>query len=672
MYRKIGLIILSAFSLTACVNDEYSGGTVTHGDGAIGFNNVVEPFSRAQKTGKDAATALGGKFYVYGIKNESQMAPGVLTDDNLVFKNYKVTYTDGSANSSTSNTSGWEYVGNTLTDNEATNVTDNIGTDAQLIKYWDDNASDYTFYAFAVANNDVENGKIKVDKINTGLNQYNNGYLMTLTADADPTQLYVSNRKQIMKGTNGYGTAVNLSFHNVMSKVRVAMYETIPGYSLTIDAFRIADTPVPTFGEMTTENTTNFAANLSNNKTNNAGLMYVTYNDNTSANTDEPVVNFSGYNQTYVLSLGNQLKSGTKLGTDASSKVYDTANGDYTAVYPMESNANNLKLKVDFTLTSSVGETIKVKDATVEVPAEYLRWRPGYAYTYVFKISDQTNATIGSLTGLYPITFDALDITDGTGKEEVISTTGTDVNIVTMGYDADTKLITVGQDDYSRGNTIYASFIEGKDLVTASANNTKLYVATTDDTENYPITESNVSKYLTAYATDKTLVDQPVTVYEVAIPTDDIVTTVPKGDGTDDVRMLSAMKWTAAKHVYAVEYTSTSNKKYYKIVKIDGFNGRTTGALTLSTDVINNTGGTITPSLTADGINPSNAEVTYTLDYDGKYGAVVPKGVIITDGGTDNVCITIPSGTAPTTTDKYTVIATFNRRTYKATFSVNQ
>ncbi len=684
MYRKIGTYLLAVAGLTACVDESYDGGKNDTGGvgGAISFNNLVAPYTRAGKTGKDAADALGSAFYVYGIKNESTSGSNSLTSDNLVFQNYKVSYKDGSANSSTSNSAGWEYVGNTLSTNEQTNVTGNNGGSAQLIKYWDYNAKNYTFYAFAVAGNDLESGNIKVAKTTTHASDiYQRGYTVTMTDKADPANLYLADRMVIKQSTNTdqaqsnqYGGQVKFSFRNAMAKVRVGMYETIPGYSLTIDAFRVADDAAPSFGTMTTERTDSFAANLPNNKKGKAGTATIIYKDSRTSDENSPVVMFDAKKDN-ILVLGTNLKkSTTAIGTTATNPTYDQTDGAYTAVYPMESNGSSLKVNVDFTLHATTGETIEVKNATAEVPAAYLKWHPGYAYTYLFKISDQTNATIGKLTGLYPITFDAVKISNGTGQEEEISTMGNGVNIISMGYDPTTKMMTTGQDDYNAGNTIYASTIENNSVVTTTTTNTKLYIATTSDAENNPITEANVASYLAEYADDANLVDQPVTVYAQPLTSDDnIVAMVPMGDGTDGTRSLSAVKWTADKHVYAVEYTKDAKNKYYKIVRVDGYNGRSTGTLTLSSAAVTNAGATITPTLTVDGVTPSNAQVSYTLDYDGTYGQAVPNGVTVNDDKTDGVTITVPSQTDPTTGgSKYTVIATYNRRTYRATFTVSQ
>jgi hypothetical protein len=672
MKERITTYILAAMMLlTACTDDEFIGGGSVGDDSVIGFTPGVEAVTRATSTGKDAAAKLGGAFYVYGIKNE---VLGQVDAENLVFDNYKVVYEDGSSNSTESNSSGWEYVGLNLSANEAANIKDNSGTGLQKIKYWDYKASNYTYYAFSAKSDDIENGYVQVEKTtNSTASVYDNGYKVTLTADADPTKLYFSNRQSIRQSdntvqtkANAYGGKVQFSFHNAMAKVRVGMYETIPGYTVTLDGFKVADDANPTFGDMTTLETGKFAANIVNNKTGKGGTMTVTYK-NSGATEDNPVISFDATKDN-ILYLGDHLSADKDLETTATAAVYDTNGGGYTTVYPMENNKNNLKLKVNFTLKSKVGETIKVTDATAEVPAQYLQWKPGYAYTYLFKISDQVNATIGSLTGLYPITFDAVVINDGTGEDELISTTTVgNYNIITIGYDNASSKVTVGKDDYDAGNTLYATVVDNDNVATQQqiTDNAKLYVVTTSDHENYPITEQSVEDYLgkTNYAS---LVDQPVTAYDVTADLAKVVTTIPKGDGTASTNNLPALQWTATKNVYAVEYSVTSsNKKYYKIVRVGSFNGEFEWSFNLKvsgstsdTSEIGNVGGTLIPTLVIGDETIDNANVTYEVDSSlSSYINVESDKTITVKGGT-------PAG-------KYTVTAKYNRRTYTTTFTVN-
>ncbi len=655
--------------LAACANDDFVDTNPTsNNSGAIGFGSNIEAVTRAA-LGKDDADKLGSTFYVFGIKNEGKLGAGQLEDKDLVFNNYKVVYTDGTDNTSTSNTTGWEYVGQTLTQNEQNNIKSNIGAAAQTPKYWDSNANDYTFYAFSASSSDLENGNVKVEKIteHTGL-VYSNGYTVTLTDKADPTHLYFANRLNIT--SEGYNKQVKFTFRNAMAKVRVGMYETIPGYSVTIDGFEVAESNAnPSFGNMSTPKTDTFAANLTNNVKGTKGTMIVEYS-NATADKNRPIVNFkvddnTKYGQN-VLYLGENLKKDTKLGTSATNLVYDQQNGAYTDVYPMQDNTHNLKLSVNFTLKSTVGETIEVKHATAEVPAQYLQWKPGCAYTYIFKISDQTNGVLGSITGLHPITFEAVNIIDGTGEDELISTTtAANYNIITFGFNTTNNMVTVGKDDYNADDDIYAVVVteNSKKEVEAvtSQTATKLYEVTTTDDGQYPITEASVENYLKNYSSNTGLLDAPVTAIE-ASGVAEYVDKVPKGDETSSTNNINAMKWKAKQTVYAVEYTvpsSSSDTKYYKVVRVDGFGGKIEGQLKLSTTVVENNGGVLTPTLTINGEKIESSDVKYALD------TTVPKTVTIESDNAIKVA-------GQTTAGTYKVIATYNRRTYTAEFTVKQ
>ena len=86
--------------------------------------------------------------------------------------------------------------------------------------------------------------------------------------------------------------------------------------------------------------------------------------------------------------------------------------------------ASPILIKCDYELTSDdgSGETIKVTGATAAIPAAFSKWEANTRYTYLFKISDNTNGTTGDPTkpddpaGLFPITFDAVvkDVAQGT------------------------------------------------------------------------------------------------------------------------------------------------------------------------------------------------------------------------------------------------------------------
>lgn len=90
------------------------------------------------------------------------------------------------------------------------------------------------------------------------------------------------------------------------------------------------------------------------------------------------------------------------------------SNGYFTVLpTPSATQATPILIKCDYTLTAddNSGETIEVKGATAAIPEAYSKWNTNTLYTYIFKISENTNGYTGTddpgHVGLYPITFDA-------------------------------------------------------------------------------------------------------------------------------------------------------------------------------------------------------------------------------------------------------------------------
>ena len=107
-------------------------------------------------------------------------------------------------------------------------------------------------------------------------------------------------------------------------------------------------------------------------------------------------------------------------------------------------------MKLSYTLTAPVtGETIVINDKTAVIPSQYLQWKSGYAYTYLFKITDDD---------LYPITFDAVEIAGEDGAAEYITIVN-EPSITTFGV-KDSKY-TAEKNEYENGTDIYATFVKG-------------------------------------------------------------------------------------------------------------------------------------------------------------------------------------------------------------------
>lgn len=585
--NKYLIIAASALALAGCSSDDFLGDGSGNGQNsaAIQFGGGTTKTHRATSNSVYKIENLKTNgFWVYGTKH-SAAEDNTATNDQAVYTNYYLKY-DGNKNNTQSNTAGWEYVGvdNTKYRNH---VTPKIDAD-QTIKYWDYSAKAYTFYAATANPADVQEGKVTINKITEDAagSVYTKGYEVTLKDGASWDELYFADRKVINKPTTTatplhgaddvYGGEVNFTFRNALTKVRVAMYEIIPGYSVTIDKFYYTKD-----GEaaQTTGATDKFTADANNTPlvTSTEGVTYkVVYYDETEAsgqlvNQPKMLPNATGKGaKKTVLELGDNLKANKELSTIITKPTYDTDGGKYTLFMPQADNNTTLNLKVDYTLTSLDGsdEKIQVTGATATIPAKYLCWRPNYAYTYIFKISDNTNGSTGGTgdpAGLYPITFDASVVETETGNVEYNSAMGT-ATITT--FAVKNKSYQHDRADYENGSDLYATVVDkDKKTVTLAATNTKVYKLTDTGAAATNLSEALVANW----------VDNGKTNYYTVVATDNnsFVSSVPTEDGKtislDPATALKIANVEAGK--YVIEYTAASAwtgayTKIYKIVTI--------------------------------------------------------------------------------------------------------
>lgn len=515
MKKKLLFAAIALTAMASCTEDSFVGEQsqqeANGSEGAISFNLNTSAVTRA--SGAEAATALNNKFIVYGEKDETN--ENSYDAGKLVFPNYTVAYTSNTAYTTTSNTKDWEYVG--VSPISTTNVkmydgtsTTTVTTDPQTIKYWDYSAASYTFTAISALSDDITSDKVVVQKNTKGTdNVYQKGYTLTIGSGASLDKLYLADRVNILQSggsdrtaPNAYGGNVTLNFRNILSHVRVGIYETIPGYDVSAISFKVT-------GDAAAKNGSNVDAfgaicpNIA--ATNYTGTLTVTYGDGATDILNRPIISASG-SQSNDLILGtniNGISTGTVLNKTAASPRWDTdvnsdGVGEYTSVFPL-THSNNLKLKCSYTLYNSVsGETINITDATAEIPFKYLQWKPNYKYTYIFKISDNTNGkTNPSLgpAGLYPITFDATETVAEDGQAEYI-TTVSEPSITTFGV-KDSKY-THDKEQYEAGSDIYVTIMDGSSVVDGITlgTNVNVYLATTTNATTYPITEASVAESL--------------------------------------------------------------------------------------------------------------------------------------------------------------------------------
>ncbi len=585
--NKFFIAAASALALASCSSDDFLGeiqGNEQNGaTSAINFGGDTGKITRATTKGNAAADLLENNFVVVGFKGNKTDAAN---NETYAFDHYNVNFKDGSAFSTESNRAGWEYVNQDMKVKGADKSLAQSGASQQTIKYWDHSCASYDFIAFSMGKKDAASKyatPTHVDKANLATAAY------TLTGNVNTlSECYISDMKTV-KEKEYNKTPVSMSFRHLASKVRMALFEIVPGYVISDVKFYDATSTTATanpegtlIGEFNNSGTltvffpttgTDHATEKDYNK------AHVRFTKSTTEG-ETAVLNFKKFG---TVKYGNQAEGQISAGT-----IYLSQNaakpsycGDgYQNVLPSEGAASAITLRIDYKLTSVDGsnETINVKGATATVPAEYTEWKSGYAYTYIFKISQDTNgSTGGTSTGLTAISFDAVVVDDeANGLQETI-TTVSDNSFTTYGY-KDNK-VTINGNEYVNGTDIYATVYVPAAGETAAKTVApqKLYTVTLEAGATQTINEASVANALangTPNATDKTWT---VTDYAgktmVVTETTGVATTVTSVPaGPDSNLTVNALKWTGtatdpATTYYAVEYDN-GTKKSYKIVKV--------------------------------------------------------------------------------------------------------
>lgn len=583
--NKFFIAAASALALASCSSDDFLGeiqGNEQNGaTSAINFGGDTGKITRDPSTGKTAADLLENNFVVVGFKGSKTDAAN---NDVYAFDHYNVNFKDGSAFSTESNRAGWEYVNQDMKvkGTEPAASLAQSGASQQTIKYWDHSCASYDFLAFSMGK-----GAASKYATPTAVNKADlKNAAYSLTGNVNTlSECYISDMKTVTE-PNYNKTSVSMSFRHLASKVRMALFEIVPGYVIS-DVKFYTDTEA-------TSTTTNPEGTLIG-KFNNSGTLTVYFPTTGIVNKDKKdynkahvkftesatagetgVLNHKGFG---AVNYNNQAEGTISAGTTYLSQNAATPSycgAGYQNVLPSEGAASAITLRIDYKLTSVDGskETINVKGATATVPAKYTEWKSGYAYTYIFKISQDTNgSTGGTSTGLTAISFDAVVVDDeANGLQETI-TTVSDNSITTYGYQ-DNKVTTNGN-EYVNGTDIYATVYSAGATVAPQ----KLYTVTLEAGATQTINEASVANALvngTNNATDKTwtvtdYAGKKMVVTETADGFATTVTEVPAGPGY--TLKVNALKWTgvvtdpATETYYAVEYDN-GTKKSYKIVKV--------------------------------------------------------------------------------------------------------
>lgn len=509
MKKNLFLAALAIVALASCSDDNFMGDSSPtnpddNGIAAIVFNSNAKGLTRADFVGATAADKLGGMFVVEGTKgDEEDNSPS----KTVVFDNYLVGYTANTAATTESNTNNWEYVGKESgIENKLSRTTwgnlhptgEGVAT-TQSIKYWDYSVAQYDFIAWstgkreAVTTDPTSGSSVKVTRIGTGTDLATNGFQMTALSAADLMQCYYTDITTVTKVSSKYGQPVTLTFRNMAAKVRIGLYETVPGYSVQ-DVQFYQDEETALTADVSSNEATLYTPTGEANQLPQSGTVTVLYPRIGKTNRDanpKP----ADYNKASVTVSAGSAKSPTQtfgtlsgtIGASLPNASFAGAAEDsyYKAVIP-NTDGKPLTLRVNYTLKSTDGsnESIKVYGAKAVVPATYTKWLPNYAYTYIFKISDNTNGwtnTDKTAQGLLPITFDAVvtSFVDANAEQTTVTTVATpSITTYQQGHNTGTNGAFTVSNEYDKGGAkLYVKVMNDGTAITNLSNTNSLFFA---------------------------------------------------------------------------------------------------------------------------------------------------------------------------------------------------
>lgn len=342
---EVAISFSGSESLEEAVSNGASSRTATRGNRAAG------------KSLHDAGVT---QFAVWGYKNLSYTeATGVYDDMQTVFPGYQVDWQTGSAATTTTNSSGWEYV---KADPE------------QTIKYWDFSAKAYRFFGVT--------GGLTGANGTYGPDGAYGTYEITLSADASSTEgmaatpyfsrLWFSTGDPVAYSDKQFGKPVTLEFVKPLTRVRF-----IFKYAYPREGIKLADISFKPTADVD-------AAEEAKVKIARKGSVTVHYPKE-----------------------GKEIKEWytTAVDADKSTRLaaltvdYDPEDDgkDYVTLSSglMTSDGWYVLLPNNTQGSYTMSVTVNGDAKKAVVPAEYMQWLPGYNYTYIFKITNEGGVEIG-------------------------------------------------------------------------------------------------------------------------------------------------------------------------------------------------------------------------------------------------------------------------------------
>lgn len=245
-----------------------------------------------------------------------------------VFDGELVQWTQNTAHSSNSNTCDWEYVLN-----------------GQYIRYWDFSSKEYRFFGTTSSSSaTVDSENQRVSWTFTGLDADN-----VSSAPFFSHQWYSNNSGSYP----AYASTVQLSFLRPFCQVCIKFITEEGGQYANTDVLQ--------------QNSIKFAPTTSAGALITKGDFTVTY----PMSGDDKEYSFAATSTTTMAAITEPYETGTLSFASSLEKWY-------TLIPPTPSTQG------DYTLSVKLGK----EDKQITIPANMMQWKPGFRYTYTFKIPD--------------------------------------------------------------------------------------------------------------------------------------------------------------------------------------------------------------------------------------------------------------------------------------------
>ncbi|WP_294744720.1 hypothetical protein [uncultured Prevotella sp.] len=310
---------------------------------AYGMTRAATPLSESTTT-----------FKVWGYKNDGPDGTPYSTYQT-VFPGYTVNWIDGSAATTTSNTNGWEYV-----------AQETGGDPEQTIKYWDWGAKAYRFFGVTGGltgaygtNNETYKFEFTANasSVRDGDGTAEEKMVANIAATPFFSKLWFSTGNEADYPTRLFGKPVQLEFMKPFARVRFMFTYSFEqeGNKIKTKSFKPTDT------------TKEIAL---------IGSFTVRY----------PLTG-NEIEESYSVTPEATPETGETLEAFTEEYIVDGTEKWYT-VLPIDPN----NPQGSYTMTIRMAKD--TEDKTAVVPAEFMQWKPGYSYTYIFKITEQGGVEI--------------------------------------------------------------------------------------------------------------------------------------------------------------------------------------------------------------------------------------------------------------------------------------